>query len=268
MVLRTNKCGSCVTEVRNLSVRFGRIPVLEDVSFTLHCGELVAVIGPNGSGKTTLLKALLREVPYSGSIEFTVRGSKQEAPRIGYVPQRLHIDYDSPVSVLDFMALAAGRRPVWIGIGRKRKRTIARLLDEFSAGHLSKRKIGQLSGGELQRVLLAMAMTPIPDVLLLDEPVSAIDPQGLAVFYETVCDLRRKYDISILLVTHDLADVAPHADRMLFLQRSVQALGKPDDVLSDAALMGKLGIRPFNAGELAGLSLFAGKEDSHGRNSA
>jgi ABC-type Mn2+/Zn2+ transport system ATPase subunit len=88
------------------------------------------------------------------------------------------------------------------------------------------------------------------------------------VFYETVCDLRRKYDISILLVTHDLADVAPHADRMLFLQRSVQALGKPDDVLSDAALMGKLGIRPFNAGELAGLSLFAGKEDSHGRNSA
>jgi zinc transport system ATP-binding protein len=133
---------------------------------------------------------------------------------------------------------------------------------------LQKRKIGQLSGGELQRVLLAMAMVPIPDVLLLDEPVSAIDPQGLSVFYETVCDLRRKYDISILLVTHDLADAATHADRMLFLQRSIQALGTPDDVLGDAALMGKLGLRPFNAGKLAGLSLFAGKEDAHGRNAA
>jgi zinc transport system ATP-binding protein len=263
MFIPSKKCGSCSTEVRNLSVTYGNTVVLSDVSFTLHCGELVAIIGPNGAGKTTLLQAFLGAVPYTGTIDFTVRGAVSAKPRIGYVPQRLHIDQDSPVSVLDFVALGNAQRPLWLGIGRKQKYAVAKVLDEFNAGHLLKRKMGTLSGGEMQRVLLAMAMMPIPDVLLLDEPVSAIDAQGLALFYEIVCDVRRRYDVSILLVTHDLADVAQHADRMLFLKQSVLSVGKPSDILSNAQLMGKMGPSVWNLGTLEGYSLSVKKKDMH-----
>ncbi|MFA6384040.1 MAG: metal ABC transporter ATP-binding protein [Candidatus Omnitrophota bacterium] len=255
--------GACCTEIAGLDVSLGRIRVLENINLRLNCGELVAVIGPNGAGKTTLLKAILGEVAYSGQIRFSIRGSLRQDIRIGYVPQKLSIDYDTPVSVLDFVSMAVSSKPVWLRLSGGVKDKVHALLTEFSCQHLVKRKIGALSGGELQRVLLAAAMTPAPDLLLLDEPVSAIDAKGLALFYELVCDVRRKYDVSVLLVTHDLADVAPHADRMIFLKKKILAQGKPQDVLSDRDLLMTLGPSVWNISELAGFKIAVKEKDTH-----
>ena len=112
------------------------------------------------------------------------------------------------------------------------------------------RKIGELSGGELQRVLLACAMNPVPEILLLDEPVSGVDAKGLFLFYETICDLRRRFDISIVLVTHDLAAIAPHADRMVLLNKKIIADGKPADVLSHNAMLSLMGTAFMSASEI------------------
>ena len=111
----------------------------------------------------------------------------------------------------------------------------------FSAQHLLNRRIGELSGGELQRVLLAIAMTPEPQLLLLDEPASGVDAKGLSLFYKIVDDLRKKYDIAVILVTHDLAGVSCYADRLILLNRSVIAEGAPQEVLSDERLIKTFG---------------------------
>jgi zinc transport system ATP-binding protein len=256
-------CGECCTRIVGLGVSLGRSQVLENINLRLNCGELVAVIGPNGAGKTTLLRAILGEVAFTGQIRFSIRGSLRQDIRIGYVPQKLSIDYDTPVSVLDFIAMAISRRPIWLRLNSRVKDKVIVLLTEFSCQHLLKRKIGALSGGELQRVLLAAAMTPAPDLLLLDEPASAIDAKGLALFYELVCDVRRKYDVSVLLVTHDLADVAPHADRMIFLKTTILAQGKPVDVLSDRKLLMTLGPSVWNISELAGFKIAVKEKDTH-----
>ena len=115
-----------------------------------------------------------------------------------------------------------------------------------SARHLADRRLGELSGGELQRVLLACAMTPVPEILLLDEPVSGVDAKGLSLFYETICNLRREYDISIILVTHDIGAIAPHADRLVLLNRKILADGKPAEVLSHSELAATMGISFMN----------------------
>lgn len=256
-------CGVCCTKIEKLCVTLGRQDVLKDVDLSLNCGELVAVIGPNGAGKTTLLKAILGEVPYTGKIEFSIRGLKRKNIRVGYVPQKLSIDFDTPVNVLDFISMGISRRPVWLNFKGSLKSRVSGILSEFSCQHLLKRKIGQLSGGELQRVLLALAMFPVPDLLLLDEPVSAIDTKGLSVFYEMVCDIRHKHDVSILLVTHDLADAAPHADRMVFLKNTVLAQGRPADVLSDKRTLMSLGPSVWNVSELAGFKISVKEKDTH-----
>jgi zinc transport system ATP-binding protein len=256
-------CGACCTEISGLGVTLGRNQVLKDIDLKLNCGELVAVIGPNGAGKTTLLKAILGEAAYRGGIKFSIRGSVRQNIRIGYVPQKISIDYDSPVSVLDFISMAVSRKPVWLRLNINLKKRIYSLLSEFSCQHLLKRRIGALSGGELQRVLLAAAMTPTPDLLLLDEPVSAIDARGLALFYELVCDVRRRYDVSVLMVTHDLADVAPHADRMIFLKNTIIAQGSPADVLSDRELLKTLGPSVWNISELEGFKIAVKEKDTH-----
>jgi len=256
-------CGACCTQIAGLGVSLGRRRVLDNINLKLNCGELVAVIGPNGGGKTTLLKAILKEVAYNGQIIFSIRGKTRQDIRIGYVPQKLSIDYDTPVSVLDFISMAISRRPVWLRLGSRVRDKVYALLSEFSCQHLLKRKIGALSGGELQRLLLAAAMTPTPDLLLLDEPASAIDAKGLALFYELVCDVRHKYDVSVLLVTHDLADVAPHADRMIFLKETILAAGKPAEVLSDRKLLMTLGPSVWNISELAGFKIAVKEKDTH-----
>jgi zinc transport system ATP-binding protein len=222
-------------------VEYSGVQALQGVNLHFHCGELTAVVGPNGGGKSTLLKAILGEVRFSGEIRFQPSDGEPVMPVIGYVPQRVTVSHDTPMSVLDFMLLSMQTFPVWLGVRKNARKQAETALETVSAEHLIRRKIGELSGGELQRVLLARAMNPVPEILLLDEPVSGVDAKGLALFYETICDLRRRYDISIILVTHDIAAIAPHADRMLVLNKTLLADGTPSEVIADDALVRLLG---------------------------
>jgi zinc transport system ATP-binding protein len=230
-------CSHCCTKIENLSVSFGKNPVLEGVNLHLNCKELLALIGPNGAGKTTLLRAMLGEVPYNGKINFLVRSAPKQRPRVGYVPQKLIFDPDSPVSVADLVAASIAGAPVWLGVKRAIRKEATRILERFSAAELLDKRIGELSGGQLQRVFLAIAMNPVPDLLLLDEPVSAVDVKGLSLFYDIVTGLKREYDISVIMATHDLAGIARHADRMILLNRSIVAEGTPQEVFRNKSML-------------------------------
>jgi zinc transport system ATP-binding protein len=230
-----HQCGRCCTNIDKISVTLDRHPVIEDISLHLHCGELTTVVGPNGAGKSTLLRALLGEVPHTGSIHFLpVFGpGREDAPSIGYVPQSLDFDRFSPCSVCDLFAASASRFPVPLGCRGGVRQTALSALEAVEAGGLLDRKLGKLSGGELQRVLLALSLTPVPNLLLLDEPVSGIDLPGRELFYRTVSGLRRRFDLSILMVSHDLAGIASVSDRIVFLDRRVGCVGSPGEVLAN-----------------------------------
>jgi zinc transport system ATP-binding protein len=248
----TQSCDHCCTRIERLGVKIGDETILKGIDLHINCGELVAVIGPNGAGKTTLLRAILGEVPYSGSIHFKIKNESGRDPAIGYVPQKLNFEASTPLTVLDFVVAATGREPVWFRIGPKARDAAVKVLARVKANHLENRRLGDLSGGELQRVLLAVAMMPVPDLLLLDEPVSGVDPKGLSLFYEIVSDLRKKHDVSIIMVTHDLAGIAPHADRLVLINRSVIADGAPREVLADDKLVQALGPILWNISALPG----------------
>lgn len=232
-----HRCGECCTTIERLGVDFGAGPVLEDVDLHLHCGELTTIVGPNGAGKSTLLRALLGEVPHTGRIRFhpvfAQGGRRGSFPVMGYVPQGLDFDRATPLSVLDFFAAGLGSwPPAPLGHGRRVKQVAVEALALVGAEGLSGRRLGSLSGGELQRVLLALALTPMPNLLLLDEPVSSLDLPAREAFYRLVSGLRQRLDLSIVMVSHDLAGVVSVSDRLVFLNRRVVCAGPPGDVLA------------------------------------
>src|SRR5438034_1440382 len=172
--LAPHRCGECCTTLERVSVALSGHRVLEDISLHLHCGELTTLVGPNGAGKSTLLRVLLGEVSHSGNIHFLpVFGhGRKDAPAVGYVPQQLDFDRFSPMSVQDVFACALSRWPVVLWHSRTDRQRTCEALAAVDAKHLIDRKLGQLSGGELQRVLLALSLTPVPNLLLLDDPIS------------------------------------------------------------------------------------------------
>jgi zinc transport system ATP-binding protein len=228
------RCGACCTRIENLGVVIGSTTILDRVNLHLHCGQLTALIGPNGAGKTTLLRAMLGELPYSGELHFLPvrKESACVAPRIGYVPQKLEMDTLAPISVYDLFAGATSRWPAWLGRRSGISKDALGMLDIVGGETLIDRKLGQLSCGQLQRVLLALALTPTPDILLLDEPVAGVDQAGIELFYRMVSQFRRDFDLAILLISHDLPAVARFADRMIFLNRTILSDGTPEEVLS------------------------------------
>ncbi|HBE73364.1 MAG TPA: ABC transporter ATP-binding protein [candidate division Zixibacteria bacterium] len=255
MSILSNKmtCGACCTKIVKLGAIIGGREVLRDVDLHLHCGELAAVVGPNGAGKTTLLRAILGEVPHSGHVHFLDSGNqRRDRPAVGYVPQKLEFDHTAPLSVLDLFAGALSRWPAWLGHRPGLVGQAERSLEAVEAGHLIRRRVGQLSGGELQRVLLALAITPVPDLLLLDEPVSGIDAAGIESFHQMVSDLRNRYHLSVVLVTHDLAQAARRADSIVFLNRTVIVQGPAAEVLADPRVRQAFGIGPELAAEASG----------------
>ena len=233
-----NNCGLCRVNIENLSVYDGSEAIISGVNMEFHCGELTALIGKNGSGKTTLIKAILGERPHTGKITYLDHeDGKIKKLTTGYVPQQLSFDKSSPVSVLDFMAAAASKRPVWLGHKKRMRQAVLERLEDFSIGHIIDRPIGDLSGGELQRVLLAMAIDPLPDLLILDEPVSGVDINGLDMFYKKVSELRHKYHMAILLVSHDLSLIKSYVDRIVLMDRTVIAQGSPEEVYKTKAFL-------------------------------
>ena len=236
-------CGGCCTRLTDFGVSIGGNLILKDFNLHVHCGELTAIIGPNGAGKTTLLKAMLGEIPHSGELHFVHSdGSSFGKPRIGYVPQKLDIDKTAPISVIDLFASVNSSFPLWLGHVSSSKKKTMDMLKMVEAESYADMKISQLSCGQFQRVMLALALSPIPDLLLLDEPIAGVDKSGIEVFYRIVSRLRREYDLSIFLISHDIAEVANFADRMILLNRAMLCEGSPEKVLSSPELKTIFGI--------------------------
>lgn len=225
----------CCTKIENFSVHIGKTEIFNNVNIHIHCGELTALIGPNGAGKSTLLKAILGEVAHEGKLNYVdAKGAHTGKPLIGYVPQYLNFDLSTPTSVMDIFMASLTNKPVWLYPERHWRKRVLTSLKRVRAEHLIDRRLGALSGGELQRVLLALALDPMPDLLLLDEPVSGVDQNGLELFYEIVAELRQSSDLAIILISHDLNLVAKHADRVVLLNKTVVCSGTPTDVFADA----------------------------------
>ena len=230
--------------LHNLGVVRGDKPVLAGVTADIARGRITAVIGLNGSGKSTLLRTLLREFPHTGEIRFRC-GHDHSRPRpdhVGYVPQRLTLDPRLPLTVRDLMGLAMNRRPLFLGLGKRRIAQIQRLLDRVGVGDRLDTPVEGLSGGQLQRVLLAMTLEPPPELLLLDEPAAGIDFQSQQGFYELIADLNRETGVTVLLVSHDLSIVSRFAHHVLCLRDGkVACQGPPGEVLAPAAIAATFG---------------------------
>ena len=239
-----SECRLHCLRIQDIGVTVGKKTLLHHVNLHAHCGEMTALIGRNGAGKSTLLKAILGEIRHTGSVEFSGHDGvpvKGQRPRVGYVPQTVALDSGSPATVYDMLLSLTGNYPVFLP---RRRRTVAQLtehLSRFHAAHLLDQPVGRLSGGELQRILLAAATMPLPDLLILDDPVSGVDRNGLEEFYRVVEELKQKEDMVILLVSHDLAYVREHADRVVLLDQTVQASGSPEEVFASAAFAAVFG---------------------------
>lgn len=226
-------CGhSCCLRIQDLSVTIGNSEILRDVNLHLHCGEIAAVIGPNGAGKSTLLKAILGQQEHSGTIAFSVPGQRNRKPKIGYVPQSPTFDPGDPVSVADLFACCMSKRAAFLGISAAMRKKVLECLERVHGEDLIDKRIGTLSGGELQRVLLALALEPIPNILILDEPLSGVDVEGMETLMDMLDELRQVYDLSVLMTTHDFTMLPKYADQVFLVDHSVAFSGTAKEVLS------------------------------------
>lgn len=235
-------CGLHCTKINNISVKFGNDVILKNVSIHIHCGELTVIIGRNGAGKSTLLKAILGEVEHKGNIIFTdEKDNLTKKIKIGYVPQKLNIEKHMPTTVFDMFASCISYIPVFMKKDKKIYKEIKEHLKIFGVDRLIDKSIGDLSGGELQRVLIAMATKPIPNLLILDEPVSGIDKNGIRDFYQILNRLKAEYDMSIILVSHDLELANQYADRVILLDKEVIKEGIPQEVFESLEFKNRFG---------------------------
>ena len=226
-------CRLCHIDLNGVGVVRGGQTLLRDVNLHIHCGQMTVLIGQNGAGKTTLVRALLGEVGHTGSIRhINEQGVDIHHLRTGYVPQHLQFDREMPVTVEDFVAAAFTRRPVWTGISKATREEVREALAQAEAQDLMRTPLGRCSGGELQRVLLALALRPLPDLLVLDEPVSGVDQRGLKLFLDTVSGLKKSHHLAILLVSHDLNLVREYADQVALVDGTILLQGPPDYVFA------------------------------------
>lgn len=205
-----------ILRVENLNVEFAKEKILENLSFDVKEGEVLTILGPNGAGKTVLLRTLLGCLPYDGKIEW------QERIRIGYVPQRLPFIKDIPMSVGEFFKLkgkASGLKEILDSVGFKED--------------ILKKRIGDLSSGQFQRVLVARALVSDPQVLLFDEPTTGIDISGQESIYNLLWKLKQKRNLTVLLVTHDLSIVYSLASRCICLNKKMLCLSIPKELTSE-----------------------------------
>ena len=224
-------CGFHCIKINNLGVSFGEQVVLKDVNLHIHCGSLNAIIGKNGAGKSTLVRAILKDVPTEGTIEYRdTKNGKMKDLKIGYVPQSINIEKNTPLSVYDLIASYQYHYPVFLPKSKRIYAEIKNHLETFEAADLIDKQVCNLSGGQLQRVLLSMAVADKPKLLLLDEPVSGIDRNGMELFYKTITYLKEHYDLAILLISHDLEYVKTYADHVVLLDKTVLKQGPVKEV--------------------------------------
>jgi zinc transport system ATP-binding protein len=216
-----------------VSLTLGRTAILVDVSFQVQPGSIHALVGPNGGGKSSLIKTLLGQTPHQGRLSLAWPASPGA---VGYVPQALEFDRGLPMTVDDFMAAMCQRRPAFLGLSRHYAASIGEALERVGMQDKRKRRMGALSGGERQRVLLAQGLIPAPHLLVLDEPMSALDDAGIQVFERLLNDWRLA-GITVLWIEHDLEAVGRLADRVTGLNRRVLFDATPKEALTPDRLL-------------------------------
>lgn len=206
---------STLVTLKDISVAFGSRKVLRHISFNLQAGRILTLLGPNGAGKSTLVRVVLGLVPLTeGSIKC------QPGLRIGYVPQKLHLDAALPLTVGRFMRLKPGVK----------RADILPALKRVQAAHLLEQPMQKLSGGENQRVLLARALLNQPQLLVLDEPTQGVDVNGQLALYDLIDHLRKELNCAVLMVSHDLHLVMAKTDEVLCLNQHICCSGTPEVV--------------------------------------
>ena len=236
---------SLAVEVHDLHVSFDGTHVLRGVNMRVPQGQIVALIGPNGSGKTTLLRCLLGLQKFSqGEIRiFGERDVNKVLPRIGYVPQRLALERSFILSVREFLALRLRETQQWFWHSHKQLDELIRpTLANIGVEALLDRPIAQLSGGQLQRVLIAFALLRKPELLLLDEPTAGVDTPGEETFYDLIADVQRQNMLTVILVSHDLSMVYSHASRVYALNGVICCEGAPAEVMNAESLKQAYGL--------------------------
>jgi zinc transport system ATP-binding protein len=236
-----------LVSIRGLRVVRGSKVVLDGVNLEVARGRITAILGLNGSGKSTLLRTLLGEWPYQGAIEYHC-GHDHSKPRpesIGYVPQRLNFEAHLPLTVRDLLGLALnGTRPILFGFRKGLERRMRECLKTVQAEDILDIPVEGLSGGQLQRVLLALAMEPHPELLLLDEPATGIDFQTEREFYRLIASICDSTGVTVLLVSHDLDAVREFSHHVVCLRDGrVQLGGLPAEILTPANLAAAFGTR-------------------------
>lgn len=213
-------------DVANVTIRRGGRIAVDGATLQITQGTIHVLVGPNGAGKSTLLSAILGQIAFTGKVDMTFRGSGV----IGFVPQTFVADRTLPITCAEFLALSRQKRPACFGITKPAAALIAKLLERVGLAGLEKRRIGELSGGELRRVLIANAIDPAPEVLLCDEPAAGLDPTAAEELDKLLLGLRDEHGTTIVLVSHDREQVKRIADRVTRLEITVKATGKPDEV--------------------------------------
>lgn len=223
--------GKPLIEASQISHQFGQNSVLDHVSLVIHPKEIVTLIGPNGAGKSTLLKILLGLLkPTSGKVV------RKTGLKIGFMPQKIHIDPTLPLTVQRFLTLGipknsrSSRQNTLKNPTDNHTTTLAQIIDELNIGHLLNQPIQRVSGGEMQRILLARALVREPDLLVLDEPVQGVDIQGQTELYQYINQIRHQRGYGILMVSHDLHIVMKNTDQVLCLNQHICCSGHPQDV--------------------------------------
>jgi ABC-type Mn2+/Zn2+ transport system ATPase subunit len=214
-------------EVKNLSVAFDGNTIIENVTFEVEKGEVVSIIGPNGSGKTTLVRAMLGFVEHKGTVKLNAKPFKEHLGDIGYVPQRFDFDRTFPISVEEFLAIS-GYKPdlPW-------RQEVYR---EFGIKDLLRKKLGTLSGGQTQRVLIASSLLKKPQILILDEPTAGVDIEGAASFYELVRHVNEEHNITVFLISHEINMISTTSTKVICVNRSMFCCGEPDKVMTKELL--------------------------------
>jgi zinc transport system ATP-binding protein len=230
-----------ILEAKNLSFAYGAKKILEDVSLAIEHGEIIGLIGPNGSGKTTLLRLFLGLLPLqSGEIRLFGQALKdfREWTRVGYVRQRVwDFERNFPASVEEIVA--TGRVPharLFRPFGRLDREALEQALDALEIRDLRYRPLSELSGGQQQRVFLARVLAQEPEVLLLDEPTTAVDLKAEAEFYELLAMLNRVRGLTIVLVSHDIETIATQVTKIVCLNHQLLFCGAPEECLKSGVL--------------------------------
>lgn len=237
--------GTHAIEIRNLRASLGGQEILKGVNLRIPSGSLVALIGPNGSGKTTLLRCILGlQAVDSGEIQILGKPLGREAlDRVGYVPQRLALDPSFVLSVREFLALRRRETRHWFWTShRKLDDQLKTFTSDLAVPDLLDRPLAGLSGGQLQRVLIAASLMKNPELILLDEPTAGVDTPGEQSFYELIGTIQRERKLTVVLVSHDLSMVYRQATRVYALNGVICCEGSPEEVMNADSLKQAYGI--------------------------